>query len=1053
MKKLLLLALIWLSLWLLQAQKLLLQRPSGLSQHKNVPSDLRQAKPRQHPYLNRLIQTPAKKGTRANFNRLLVILVDFSDENPDDPNTTGDGKFMLDADPSYLYSIGSPPHNRQYFEENLKALKYFYQAVSAEGYVLDYDVYPSDKQAYTLPHPMGYYNPPEASSELFVSRMEEYFKSAFETADLDDPEIDFSSYGHFMIIHAGSDWQHDINGDTPSDIPSFFIRVGSGKEAVVDGGAFRIEHACNVPSTISQDFEISNGVHSGYGALNAVLAHEFGHSLGMVDLYNVYSYSPMVGMFDLMDSGGSGTLVDILPNNDLVYVEGALPAFPGAFSRALVFAEYFRKMGYYSEFPAFPLFQTLDLASVGIRQNTQSIRPNLYKIPLGTNEHILLENRNVDPDNDGGTALYSSLDARVVLYPTRFDDPSNSPTYEYDYLLPSFIKSDGSAIGGGMLVWHVNEDLIYNQGHSYSDGSWVSNFDANTVNTDPNHRSVEVIEADGLTDLGSDYSMYWTGTPYEYFHAKKPILNENGSFVNWSQQDWRPALNSGTKPPLLDSNGLPGMYHLAGITNPSATMQFKVLSGFFEDVDVFDFTDSTLIAAPIINSGFSDTDLPVIHSGQIDLLSNVDGNWQNLMGTFTDPISSYDYRPLVTDNNNDGIKELLTVKGSNVRFTDFATDQMTIHEVFGLGRIATEPLSLGDRVFAYVESQVFQNEIYDIRDFTYYGARLPDTDVQKLAGWDNMLLQLGSGSLWIRDTEDFMNRKGYMLPERFGDIEPLIYKSDNPDLLMIFVMSNSGNLYRIYKDAPELIFANHSTDKPGQLGLSTLGNQSPVIFFGLGKKLWALKADGTVLSGFPYQSTQSFSMSKFPYGLTLDEQDLLLYPLSSYGYLAVDGNGRLRADKCLYTQQAAKDDHLYYHPQLKKLYWYYPDATGKLFIHSLSQVNEDPIIFHGYRNGNSGVFSSSFMDEGSAGDAPTAFIYPNPVKGRFFRLKLFSCPGASTLKLFDISGKQLRTLQIPESLNDPREVELSSEGLSSGVYLISVESGGKQKRIKFAVEK
>jgi hypothetical protein len=32
-----------------------------------------------------------------------------------------------------------------------------------------------------------------------------------------------------MIIHAGSDWQHDRMGDSPVDIPSFFIRVGKEK--------------------------------------------------------------------------------------------------------------------------------------------------------------------------------------------------------------------------------------------------------------------------------------------------------------------------------------------------------------------------------------------------------------------------------------------------------------------------------------------------------------------------------------------------------------------------------------------------------------------------------------------------------------------------------------------------------------------------------------------------------------------------------------------------------------------------------------------------------
>ncbi len=33
-----------------------------------------------------------------------------------------------------------------------------------------------------------------------------------------------------------------------------------------------------------------------------------------------------------------------------------------------------------------------------------------------------MENRNVDPDGDGGTAVFGALDGRVILYPTPFDD-------------------------------------------------------------------------------------------------------------------------------------------------------------------------------------------------------------------------------------------------------------------------------------------------------------------------------------------------------------------------------------------------------------------------------------------------------------------------------------------------------------------------------------------------------------------------------------------------------------------------------------------------------
>jgi len=1051
MKKLAFILLLCLVASILPAQKMLLRKSDQQSPKRN----------KLHPFTTQLNQAKTNNIDRKSpsNNRLLVILVDFSLEITDDLNTTGNGKFALEADPAYLYSIGAPPHNKQYFESNLKAMGYYYQAVSAQTFNLIYDVWPKDKAAYTLPQPMGYYNPVGASSELFLSRMEEYFKSAFELADTDDPKIDFSTYTHYMIIHAGSDWQHDINGDTPSDIPSFYINVVAGKEAVVDNGTVLISHACNVPATISQDFTITESdgvnVHSGYGALNAVIAHEFGHSLGMVDLYDVYSYRPMVGMFDIMDSGGSGVLVDTLPGGDLVFVEGVLPTLPGAFSRNLMFGEQYLSKGLLKEFPDLEMFNPLAIKSVSAFQIGDNLVPHTYKIPLNEKEYILVENRNVDPDGDGGTAVFGDLDGRVVLYPTPFDDPSNPATWEYDYLLPSFIKSDGSAIGGGIMVWHVNESVIYDEGHSYSDGSWASNFDANTVNTDILRKGVSVIEADGLNDLGSDYSRYWTGTPYEYFHAKKPVLDINGSFVSWSIQDWKPALNSQTKPPLQDSFGLPGLFHLSQIGHPSANMSFKISSGFFQNIDVIDFDSSTLITAPIINSGFSETDLPAIHAGSIDLLSNVDGGWQNLMGTFADSLHQYDFPLIKTDNNGDGIFELVSVAGNTVRFIEFSNVDMAIHETWLYGGVTTVPLSLGNSVYTYSPAPVFQPMLCRIDNYEISQTALPVNDVLKLAGWDDKLVVLGSNSLCIHQANDIssFNAKRYNLPDVFGEIEPLIYKSTNPELVMIFVMSNSGNLYRIFNDTPELIFTNRSTAKPGQLGLTKLGNISPVIFFGLGNKLYALKSDGTLLNGFPYKAAHNISYQKSPLSLKLGEESTMYFPLNSFGYLAIDKNARLIPEQSLYYPTTDKADFLYYHQQLNKLYWYYPDAQGRLFIHSVSNITSNPILFNGYRNGGSGLFVSEFSDEGSAAAKPNAYIYPNPVKNTYFRLRLENYSGATKLNIYDISGSLVRSKTIQSSQNNPREIELDTIGLSSGVYLLSLENDGMHKRLKFAVEK
>lgn len=1011
------------------------------------------SKARIHPYTKLLSQGSAQANMRknANFDKLLVILIDFPLESPDDLNTTGNGKFLLEPDPSYLYSIGSPPHNQEYFETNLEAMKYYYRAVSAESYQLNYDVYPKNKAAYTLPQPMSYYNPPGASSELFISRMEEYFKSAFEIADADDPVIDFGSYAHYMIIHAGSDWQHDIFGDTPSDIPSFFIRVGSGKEAVVDGGATRIYNACNVPSTISQDFAIDDSdvlaVHSGYGALNSVIAHEFGHSLGLVDLYNVANFRPMVGVFDIMDSGGSGILVDNLPDGGLVLVEGALPTMPGAFSRNLMFGDFYRSKGFLQEFPELDLFTPLSLQTITAKQTGPTYTPHTYRIPLNEKEYLLVENRSVDPDGDGGTAVFGALDGRVILHPTPFADTLNSVTYEYDYLLPSFQKADGSAVGGGILVWHINDEIIYDEGHSYSDGSWVNNFDSNTVNTDLLKRGVSIIEADGLDDLGSYYSRYWTGTPYEYFHARKPLLDVNGYFVNWTQDEWRPELSSSTVPQLLDSKGVAGFYSLRQIGNPARTMNFRLATGFFSNTQVENFGVPSMITTDVINSGFSSYDLPVIRGGRINLLSYQEDGWQDLMGDFYDALYSPSFPPQKTDNDADGFYELVKVTQNILRFLDFSDVALNTKLLTFPADITTTPLSLGNALFVNTNSCLYRLQNKEVDSF------IDAVGIKRLAGFDNQLVILGESFVKILDASNLQIVTQLSLPEPFGSREPIIYA--NPDLskVIVYLMADSGNLYRVVDGDLQRIFQNHSDKSPGQIAVAPLGDVSPVVFFGLGDLLYALKADGSLIQGFPLASPYPLSQTEFPMALTLQERDLLYFPTQTHGYLAVDSSASIVPEFSLSLNRDDKDDFLFYLADQNTLYWYYPDTTGRLYIHSLSGLSANPIRFAGYRNGGSGSVQTGFYDEALSSAELDLYIYPNPVKGSYFRLNLKNATGDSKLRIFDISGALVASHTITNAGNNPQDMELETKELSSGVYIISLENNGNFKRIKFAVEK
>lgn len=1019
--------------------------------------------PRRHPYTQLLHKQPnaANKGKAANFDRLLVILVDFQQETVDDPNTTGNGKFLLEHDPNYLYPLGSPPHDRDYFLQNLEAMRYYYLAASAGSYDLQYEVWPADG-AYTLPLPMGWYNPPGATGDLFVSRMEEYFKTAFELADSLSPELDFSSFGHYMIIHAGSDWQHDIKGDTPSDIPSFFIRVEEGKEAVVDGGSVLIGNACNVPSTISQDFYTQTAgddtYHGGYGVPNAVLAHEFGHSVGLVDLYNVYSWQPMVGVFDIMDSGGSGILVDVLDDYSFVMLEGALPVLPGAWSRELAFGDELQANGLLIEADEIDLFDEMPLAASSHKQSG-SLSPQILRLPLSPTEYFLVENRSVDPDGDGATAVLASEDGRVILHPTAIDDPQNNPTYEYDYLLPSFLKPDGSAAGGGILVWRINEDVIYAQGVTGSDGSFHSNFENNSINTRYNQRGVEIIEADGLADIGNEWSRYWTGTPYEYFHARKPVLDTLGLFKNWGGEEWTPILNSDTKPPLRDSRCLGSLFWLSQISDPASVMTLALRTGWFDASEITAYAIPGLLPGPLINSSFSDLDLPLIGSESVTLLSHQNGEWEDLVGPFAWEGRPLDHPVVSSDQDGNGFRELLLTHGNSLEIMDFSTDGLQSKCINYPDPISTAPLSLAGKVFvstATCLSSVAGNVVLDL-------VQIPQ--IKRLGSYGGDLAALSQDLLHIVDTRDLTILAEVELPEPFGDYEPVTFTAATSGLRMLFLTANSGNIYKFQDNRLQMIFQNTQPEKPTQLGLtwyadsSMQGAVNPTIFWGCGNRIFAIKHDGTLLGGYPYNAFPlTFSALEHVYALASHQQVLLYLPVPQRGHVAWLANEGILWQRSLLTDEPVFGSQLAFGPidsESHNLFWYYTDATGRLFTHRkpLEMLN-NAIYWNGFRNGGDGSFEGhALYEEIPPAQDFSAYVFPNPVRGSSFRVRVENFDQNVELRLFDINGSLLQSQSVPANGILRRDVALDSGKLASGVYILSVQKGLDRKRIKFAVEK
>lgn len=398
--------------------------------------------------------------------RILVLRLEF--EPDQNPRTTGDGTFDLRDLETFRsqegHDIDAAPHDRSFVQRHLKALHNYWWANSDGALNLVGDVFPTEgSESYRLPREMAYYGFETPQGDIYEA-FELLVADAVRAADAGSDPISWESYDAFVLFHAGADWQGDAAGayDTPADLPTAYVMLG---EPVI-AGSRAIHDATIVPETVSQDGFV--------GAINGVFVHEFGHQLGLPDLYDTMGMSTAVGVFALMDSGGeTGGLVEEL------FVWGVLPAAISPWTRLY--------MGWVSPEDIHPGGQ-VDLVASTALESIHSPPPGskIARIPAGRDQTFLVEFRSNDLDGDPSVSLFwedGVIDGTGALI-----GDQKVRTFEYDALLPA----------SGVLIWHLDEGIW----EADPDGNGFNNFEENTLQQDRLRRFLDVEEADGLQELG-----------------------------------------------------------------------------------------------------------------------------------------------------------------------------------------------------------------------------------------------------------------------------------------------------------------------------------------------------------------------------------------------------------------------------------------------------------------------------------------------------------------------------------------------------------------------
>jgi M6 family metalloprotease-like protein len=438
--------------------------------------------------------------------RILVLRIDFLHDRSG-TQTTGDGKFDTTSHPVSPPPVDAPPHNRAFYNSHFEALSRYFTAEFHNRLVVEYDIYPKADSAYHC-NDMADFGPWKISPDVFPLAYK-MFQTFLAAADTQDKSIPWSKFDRVAVVHAGSDLQSDTKLDSPNDIPTFTIGLDSTLAIPVADSTFYVFGSAILPETVNQD--------GNFAALNAVIAHEHGHNIfGWRDVYDVFSGFPVCGYWTLMDTGNlTGTTVveGTGANQQTFFAIGLVPPLADPYQRHLA----------YADIPE-------EVQSVGIDSlKSPLLEAKAIKIPLDSEEYLLLENRQGDLNNNGQLTIVRDSTTGVILGPGP-EDPN-----EYDYLLPGY----------GILAWQVDESVAaFDPPGRRADNSF-------TLNGNPARRGLHILEADGLQDIGDFTSPYPLGSPLD------PWFVGNGTRI---APDGRPPLltNSGTNPhvvaDILDSS-------------------------------------------------------------------------------------------------------------------------------------------------------------------------------------------------------------------------------------------------------------------------------------------------------------------------------------------------------------------------------------------------------------------------------------------------------------------------------------------------------------------
>jgi hypothetical protein len=1019
----------------------------------------------------------------ADTVNVLAIMVQFQTET--DNLISGNGHLLMNDSTG----LDAPPHDKTYFENHLLFLKNYFGKVSGGKLNINYTLLDS---VITLPHQMKYYSPPKTGGGNNLGLL---FQDSWHTADsLYNGTFPFSQYQCFVVFHAGSGRDIDFTtqlgyNPLPYDIPSIYMSLKSLQDSTMFGPGYSGQPVNNgsflIPNSIIMPESETYSIISLTLGTNGLLAASFGSFLGLPDLFNTQTGVTGIGRFGLMDGQA------------IFAYGGIFPPEPSAWEKCT--------LGWVTPVQVSPSILTQYLLYAN-----ETGKYSVLKVPINATEYFLLENREGDAHHDGEiiTSFYNgSFDTTRMNFisDTAYFDGTQikgingvvTDADEYDWALPQ-----DTTYFGGILIWHIDQSVI------------DQNTATNTINANPNHRGVALMEAIGANEIGNYIqtifgSGYYDGAFADFWYKGNP---DRSQLQNVGGNQFTP-----TSLPNSDSySGANSHVYITNFSNhdslmtfdvtaDSITANFRVTSGFPKNI-----YDATVNSSPVFGHISTDGKLQVIANNGDSLYAfNMDGTsagfdstgfFSKVGGKFQPIISSSDANDtiyamddsLLWGLNHNGLSNVLFI--SNGSGGSFETGLPLLE--LGTKIISIDPGQFRVNVFLfngdYIGSLSYlaKEQAYpNVKPAATSNASFSSTNLSQLAAVDTSNVILSFQGLIVSANLDNISSQGVsqLVPIDGQAPVPLpisisyaTLSPRNPSCLVelttnsVYIDTSTGAAQKIFTAFP----GDTVTAGPVIADLDGDGNRD--IIFATQTKIYAISYTGAVLNHFPISTVESEVLASdankimgsiVVAKLNGDTADVIFGTKGGTLYAFNGVSGQLISGFPLSIGCGlAGSPTLAYDSQSGNLYLDAIGLDGYLYSwtfkgnYSMNPVLWGNLLHDNYHMNSITEPPASRTIQPSADTLtlmPKSKVYnwPNPVTNGTTKIRFYLNHDAQvSISIFSFAGDKVADIPTINGIGgNANEVEWNVSGIQSGVYFARVEAVSSKEQdvviIKIAVVK